>query len=152
MDRALTIERRLAAPPATVWRCWVDPALLSRWWVPHPVTMSDTVIELRPGGRFSYRMTLPDGAVHPMDFCLLDQAPELHLTFTDLMTAGFRPAGRPMFGFTAFITLAPAGQGTLYRADVLHQTPEARNRHADMGFHDGWGTVIGQLDALSASL
>jgi hypothetical protein len=31
---------------------------------------------------------------------------------------------------------------------VLHKNPADRQKHADMGFHDGWGTVIGQLATL----
>jgi hypothetical protein len=41
----------------------------------------------------------------------------------------------------------PKGKGTLYRAIALHPDPKSRKRHADMGFHEGWGAALDQLVA-----
>lgn len=49
---------------------------------------------------------------------------------------------------TAIITLRDHPDGTDYAAHAMHKNPADRNMHAEMGFHDGWGTVIGQLAAM----
>jgi uncharacterized protein YndB with AHSA1/START domain len=48
---------------------------------------------------------------------------------------------------TALITIEPHGQGTKYTAVALHSDDASRKQHEDMGFHDGWGTVLTQLVA-----
>jgi len=36
-------------------------------------------------------------------------------------------------------------EGTDYAARAMHRNDADRDLHAEMGFHDGWGAVIGQL-------
>lgn len=148
-DRDLRIERRIAAPPAIVWRCLTEADRLRQWWVPHPVEVADMVIEPQPGGRFFTHMRLPGGGEHRVDMMILLAKPQHRLIFTDLMTAGFVPVAEPMFGFAADIELIPEGAATLYVATARHARSEAATRHRDMGFYDGWGTVADQLAALA---
>lgn len=145
----LQVTRLIPAPAPTVWRCLTEAERLRQWWVPVPVEVADMVIEPRPGGRFYTLMRLPDGAEHPVEMMfLLAEAPR-RLFFTDLMTQGFVPVARPMFGFAAEIALIPEGDATRYVATARHARPEDAARHAEMGFHDGWGTVADQLAALA---
>ena len=75
------------------------------------------------------------------------------------MAPGFRPLPAPVasaddcnsFLFTAVLTLQPEGQGTRYRALVIHRDAQGRKMHADMGFHEGWGAALDQLVALMKS-
>lgn len=63
--------------------------------------------------------------------------------------AGWRPAES---GFlTAVITMKDHPDGTEYVATAMHGTIADRNQHEELGFHDGWGTVIRQLAALVES-
>ena len=39
-------------------------------------------------------------------------------------------------------------KGYFGRRKNLHKTAKDSQKHLDMGFHDGWGTAIGQLAAL----
>jgi uncharacterized protein YndB with AHSA1/START domain len=47
---------------------------------------------------------------------------------------------------TAEVTLSDHPDGTDYRVVVRHGGPNMRSRHEDLGFRDGWGTVIEQLE------
>ncbi|MNJ75998.1 hypothetical protein D3C77_731960 [compost metagenome] len=49
---------------------------------------------------------------------------------------------------TAIITLKDHADGTDYAAHVMHRSNADRTMHEEMGFYDGWGTVIGQLAGL----
>lgn len=148
----LEISRLLRAKPAQIWRCWSDPKLLEQWWAPRPVVTRDVVIDLRAGGRFRTVMDVPDHPEMAGEGCFLDVLPERRIVWTDMMEAGWRPARAEFFGFTAIITMTPEGEGTRYVARALHRTREVAQQHEDMGFQDGWGTVIGQLDDLALTM
>jgi hypothetical protein len=71
---------------------------------------------------------------------------EERIVFTDALTAGWRPATK---GFvTAVITFRDHPDGTAYSALAMHKDQSDRDRHADLGFHDGWATVAAQLAEL----
>ena len=146
----LKIERVLAAPPALVWRAWTEPELLKKWFAPRPVQTPVAEIEPVPGGHFRTVMVLPDGTEHDESGCILAAEPGRRIAFTDGLLAGWRPAGG---GFmTAVIDMVPEGAGTRYTAWVLHKSPEDREKHEAMGFFDGWGSAIGQLDEVATGL
>ncbi|WP_010140312.1 SRPBCC family protein [Oceanicola sp. S124] len=148
--RDLRLTRLIKAPPAALWRCWTEPHLLCQWFSPAPVETTEAVIEPRVGGRFFTRMRLPEGEQIASDGCILAAAPNQMLAFTDALGQGFRPLGQ---GFiTAIISFDPAEGGTRYSATVLHADHEARRRHEEMGFHEGWGLATQQLAALASKI
>jgi uncharacterized protein YndB with AHSA1/START domain len=57
--------------------------------------------------------------------------------------AGWRPADAAFV--TAVITMADHPDGTEYTATAMHRNRADRDQHEELGFHDGWGTVIRQL-------
>lgn len=148
MQRDLTISRIIKAPPAVVWGAWTDPAQFEQWWIPEPARCRVEAMELEPGGAFVTRMSEDGGAFTPhLDACFLAVEPMRRIVFTNALVGGWRPAQQPFM--TAIITLADHSEGTDYAAHVMHRTPEDRAIHAEMGFYDGWGTVIGQLARLA---
>lgn len=44
------------------------------------------------------------------------------------------------------------GSGTRYTARCLHKNGEDRKKHEEMGFFDGWGTMIQQMEEVARSL
>lgn len=141
----LTISRFIAAPPAAVWNAWSIPANLEKWWIPAPIECQVVKLDLRPGGGLETRMREGDGAFQPhVDGCFLEAIPETRLVFTTVLTEGWQPA-EPWLAMTAILTFAAQDGGTLYSARVLHKSPEDSRKHEEMGFRDGWGTVLGQL-------
>ncbi|HSH45509.1 MAG TPA: SRPBCC domain-containing protein, partial [Longimicrobiales bacterium] len=78
--------------------------------------------------------------------CFLDVVPRERIVFTDALTAGWRPAAN---GFvTAVMTFRDHPDGTEYVARAMHKDPADRERHVELGFYDGWTTVIEQLAVL----
>ncbi|WP_332819523.1 SRPBCC family protein [Sphingopyxis sp.] len=145
----LTISRFIAAPPAAVWNAWSVPANLEKWWIPAPIECQVVALDLRPGGGFVTRMR-EEGAADfqpHVDGCFLEAIPEQRLVFTTVLTEGWQPA-EPWLAMTAILTFEAKDGGTLYSARVLHKSPEDSAKHEEMGFHEGWGTVLGQLAAM----
>lgn len=152
----LVLERELAVPVNLVWRGLTDPELVKQWFCPKPWGVSDCRIDLRPGGAFYTVMQDPEGNQFPSTACLLEVVPEKRLSWTSTMVENYRPA-MPATGddkecaniaMTAIIDIAPTETGTKYRAYVMHNTPEQKKAHEDMGFHEGWGATITQLEEL----
>jgi uncharacterized protein YndB with AHSA1/START domain len=151
----LELTRHLKAPRAAVWRCWTEPALLMQWFCPRPWSVSECRSDLRPGGLFGTEMRGPNGEVHESDGAWLEVVPMARLTFTNVLTAGWRPtvirAGEPRM--TATITFRDlSGGGTLYTARVQHPTKADSDIHAAIGFDAGWGAAAAQLDELALTL
>lgn len=147
----LVITRTLRSPRALLWRAWTEPELLRHWWCPRPWTTEVRAFDLRPGGAFHTFMRGPDGGTSDNPGCFLDIVPLQRLVFTTMLLADWRPA-TPWMPMTATIDMADAGSGTLYTATVMHADAASRNQHAEMGFFDGWGTCIDQLDEFAQQL
>jgi uncharacterized protein YndB with AHSA1/START domain len=49
------------------------------------------------------------------------------------------------FLMTAVVALESLDNGTKYTALVIHGDEEARKKHEQMGFHEGWGKALDQL-------
>jgi uncharacterized protein YndB with AHSA1/START domain len=149
-DRDLVLTRLLQSPRHAVWRCWTEPELLKQWFAPMPWTTPEGSLDLRPGGASRFVMRSPEGQDFPNAGVYLEVVPERRLVFTDAYTAGWLPAEKPFF--TGVIDLADEAGGTRYSATARHWTAEARDEHAKMGFHEGWGQCADQLEALARTL
>lgn len=140
----LLLERTIDVPPELVWEVWTKPEHLSKWFVPRPWTIVDCRLDLKPGGEFYTLMQSPEGQQYPNAGCFLEVVEGKKLVTTDTLGPGFRPSENPFFSAIVTFEPTPAG-GTIYRAYAIHRTPENRQKHEDMGFHDGWGTCLTQM-------
>jgi len=147
----LVITRLLKAPRAKLWRAWTDPQMLKEWWCPKPWTTEVRAFELRPGGHFHTVMRGPDGGTSDNPGSFLEVLPQQRLVFTSMLVGGWRP-NTPWMPFTAIVTMADEAGGTRYVATVMHPDQATRDKHDAMGFHEGWGICIEQLDACAAAL
>ncbi len=149
----LVLERTIPVPPERVWDAWTRPDLIMQWFTPAPWKTVGCEIDLRPGGRFDTTMESPEGERHPNGGCILEVVPGRRLVFTSVLTEHFRPTaptnGAEDLAFTGRITIEPSADGgTRYTAIAMHPDAGTSQRHAEMGFHDGWGAALNQLVAL----
>jgi uncharacterized protein YndB with AHSA1/START domain len=141
----LVLEREIDVPVELVWKAWTTPEHLREWFVPKPWTITECELDVRPGGICRTVMRSPEGQEFPNIGCYLEVTPNERLIFTDTLLAGYRPSPKPFF--TAVLQLARNGSGTRYTAIAIHGNEETRKNHEEMGFHDGWGTVVDQMVA-----
>lgn len=139
----LVLERDIDVPVDLVWKVWTTPEHFKHWFCPKPWTVTECQIDLRPGGVFNTTMRGPEGQEFPNQGCYLEIVPNKRLVFTDTLLEDFRPAPNPFF--TAFLLLDGDAERTHYTAIARHGNEETRKKHEDMGFYDGWGTVVTQL-------
>jgi len=147
----LVLERTLPVAPEKVFAAWTTPELMLQWFTPAPWKTVACDLDVRPGGRCSTTMESPEGQQFPNVGCYLEVEQDRLLVFTSAMTEGFRPVvgGDDDMPFTGRIEIRPtADGGTHYRAIAIHADRDDAKRHAEMGFHDGWGAATDQLVAL----
>jgi uncharacterized protein YndB with AHSA1/START domain len=143
----LVITRVIKAPRAAVWRAWSDPNSFAQWWVPAPAQCKVVAMALRPGGAFVTQISENGGDFMPhLNGCFLAVETAERIVFTTCLLSGWRPAEEPFI--TAIIRFAEHPLGTEYVAHVMHKSNADRNSHEELGFYDGWGTVIEQLAKL----
>lgn len=146
----LELVRTLHAPVSLVWEAWTKPEHLEKWFCPKPWYVTDSVVELRPGGAFEFTMHGPDGEEFTNRGCILEVETEQKLVFTDALSQNYRPNKEPFM--TAFVLFEDKGDVTEYRAIATHNDVESVKKHVEMGFHSGWGTAADQLDELLQSM
>ena len=146
----LVLDREIAAPRDLIYTCWTTPEHLVHWFVPKPHRVTACRLDVRVGGACNTTFEV-DGNLMENNGVYLEVIPNEKLVFTDTYTEGWKPAAEPFM--TAIVTFEDAGPGrTRYRAVARHRNAEAARAHADMGFHDGWGTVATQLEAYARGL
>jgi uncharacterized protein YndB with AHSA1/START domain len=152
-DFDLEISRLLRVPRALAWKAWSDPEHLRQWWCPKPWTTEVLAFDLRPGGGFHTLMRGPnEGDISDNPGAFLDVVPQSCIVWTSELVADWRPAPGSWLPMTAYITFNDEGEGTRYSARVLHRDQATRDEHEKMGFFDGWGTCITQLEDYALSL
>ncbi len=146
----LVLTRLIDVPRHKLWRCWTEPALITRWFTPPPWRTIAAEVDVRPGGSSVITMQGPDGTQMPNRGVYLEVVPNERLVFTDAYTAAWVPSAKPFF--TCVLTFDDEGGKTRYTARALHWNAEDCAAHEKMGFHQGWGVATDQLVALAATL
>jgi len=150
----LRAEYLLDAPRASTWRCWTESRLLEQWFHPESWTTEVKALEQRPGGASHIVMRGPNGEVSDGVGVFLEVVPERRLVFTNAYISGWIPADEPSGApfRTMIIEMSDEGERTRYVVRALHWTEEARKKHEEIGFHQGWKQTTGQLEALARSI
>lgn len=150
-ERELILTRIINAPREKLFRAWTEPALMKQWFAPKPWTTPVVESDVRPGGTSLIVMRSPEGQDFPNPGIYLDVVKNERLVFTDAFTRAWEPATHAFMVGT--ITFEDAGPGkTRYTARVQHWSVADREKHEQMGFHEGWGKCTDQLAELAMRL
>ena len=150
-DRDLVITRDIAAPRASLYRCWTEPTLIRQWFAPKPWMTTRAETDVRPGGASLVVMRGPDGQEFPNHAVYLQVVPNERIVATDAYVRAWEPAQKPFM--TLVLTFEDLGGGrTRYTARARHWSVADREAHEKMGFTEGWGKCTDQLAELAATL
>jgi uncharacterized protein YndB with AHSA1/START domain len=137
---SLTLERRLDAVPALVFRAWTRPEQLVRWWGPGETQAVQAELDVRVGGRFRVRFRTADGEEHEVGGVYREVVPDRRLVFTWAWHT------TPERESLVTVAMEDDGRGTLM---TLHHEQffdaAARDRH-----RHGWSGALDKLVALFA--
>ncbi len=145
----LILERIVDVPSELIWKGWTDPEHIVKWFCPRPYVVTKCEVDLRPGGIFRTDMKGPDMPESPCSGCILEVEKNKKFVWTSALGENFRPTPIPENGpdilFTGIILLENLGPETKYTAIARHADDKTSQRHAEMGFHEGWGICLDQL-------
>ena len=146
----LVLTRLIKAPRHQLFRCWTEPALITRWFTPPPWTTIAAEIDVRPGGASLITLQGPDGTLMPNAGQYLEVVTDRRLAFTDAFVGDWVPSAKPFFA--CLLSFDDEAGQTRYTARAMHWSAEDCVAHEKMGFHQGWGIATDQLAALAATL
>ena len=145
-DRELSLTRIINAPRHKIYEAWTKPELLKQWFAPLPYTTPFAQLDVRSGGSSLVVMRSPDGTDFPNPGVYLEVVENERIVATDAYTRAWEPSEKPFM--TLILTFENVDGKTKYTARVLHWTVADREAHEKMGFHQGWGKMTDQLEAL----
>jgi len=136
----LVIERAFSAPRDAVFRAWVDPEVLRRWWGAGPDWTSPAVdIDLRPGGRYRLSMQDPSGSVRTVGGKYVEVDPPRRLVYTWAWETHGAADDALTLVTVEFHEAAP-GQTTVVLTHTGFGDGERRDLH-----RDGWELCLANL-------
>ena len=93
----LVLTRLIKAPRHQLFRCWTEPALITRWFTPPPWKTIAAEIDVRPGGASLITLQGPDGTLMPNAGQYLEVVTDRRLAFTDAFVGDWVPSAKPFF-------------------------------------------------------
>jgi len=145
----ITMSRHFDAPRDLVYRAWVEPEQLAKWWGPHGFTNPVCETDPRPGGVWRIDMQAPDGTIYPNTGRYLEVVPLERIVYTDVVEDDATAWGdTPPPSTVQTVTFEDADGGTRVTVVVRLDSPAARDAMIEMGAITGWNESMERLDAL----
>ena len=144
---AVALTRTIPAPREDVYRAFLDPDVLQRWFCPGEFAVVTATVDEHVGGRHVVEMLAPDGMRLAFESVIRDLVPGERIVL-DFAFVGPEPGMREDTLLTVTLTDAPDG-GTEVRFD--HERITLAPPDFDQpGVNAGWTSVLDKLEALYA--
>jgi uncharacterized protein YndB with AHSA1/START domain len=144
--RELVLTRTFDAPRSVVFKAWIDPQQLARWWCPRGFTNPVCEVDARPGGAIRIDMHGPDGTVYPMTGVFHEIVAPERLVFA--CSAHADEAGNPGLEVVNTVTFAEQnGKTTLTVHAVVVKAVLPLAAAALAGMDEGWTQTLERLEA-----
>ena len=134
-DRVLKIERVFDAPRSLVFKAWIEPQHLIRWFGPRGFTVPSYTLDPRPNGSWRCCMVSPKGDEHWVRGVFREVLEPERLSFT---WAHKNPDGT--LGHETLITVTFSELGEKTALTLLQETFESVEACDD--HRDGWTTSL----------
>jgi uncharacterized protein YndB with AHSA1/START domain len=161
--REWSLSRDVSAPRELVFKAWIVPSLVARWWGPEGFTTPVCDIDPRPGGAYRIVLRDPAGAEYPLKGIYLEVAeperivmteawdehpPEWQKMLRDLHEGDDEPAQEAL----TTVTFDEHDGVTTVTVRTLFETTAVRDAMVKMGTDDGWSQSFDRLDDLLSRL
>ena len=145
---AVHLRRTIAAPPERVYRAWLDPELMVKWFAPAGFSVRKAEVDERVGGRLS--VWHEDGEGNDLGGAeseIVELVPGERIVL-DWHFVGPDRTTDPAAVTRLTIEFKPTPEGT--QLDLTHdRLDRLRARHPDIadGVERGWASALDALDA-----
>lgn len=142
----IVIKRTFDAPRHLVFDAMTTPEHLARWWGFRVSTLSECEVDLRPGGKWRFVLTMPDGERHGFGGVYRE------VTRPSRLVSTFRYDGYPEAESVETAVLEERDGKTELTVTVLHASVENRDGHVASGMEAGCSESHDRLAELLAAL
>ena len=142
---AVEVTRTIPGPRADVYRAFLDPDVLQRWFCPGEFAVVTASVDEHVGGRHVVEMLAPDGMRLAFESVIRDLVPNERIVL-DFAFVGPEPGMREDTLLT--VTLSDAGEGATevrFEHERITLAPPNFDRP---GVNAGWNSVFDKLEAL----
>ena len=160
-EKPFVISREFDAPRELVWRAWIEPAHLARWWGPRIMSTPVCELDARKGGVYRIVMRGPDGTDYPIRGVFLEVTPPARLVMTmdctehpaawhQMVKPGSQPGENPAGILHTTVTFEEIGHKTVLTIQTCFASPAIAAAMVNMGMNDGWSQSLDRLHELLA--
>lgn len=146
-DTEILITREFDAPRDVVFKAMMDPDLIPRWWGPRSDTTSVDTMDVRPGGKWRFVATQPDGSTYAFRGEYREIVPGEKI----VQTFEFEPMAGHISVETASLTDLPGGRTLLVTRSVF-TSKEDRDGMVQSGMESGLRETYDRFDEVLAKL
>ena len=142
---AVDLSRTIPGPRHEVYRAFLDPDVLQRWFCPGDFAVVAVTVDEHVGGRHVVEMLEPDGTRLAFESVIRDLVPDERIVL-DFAFVGPEPHMREDTLLT--VTLSDAGEGATevrFEHERITLAPPNFDRP---GVNAGWNSVFDKLEAL----
>jgi uncharacterized protein YndB with AHSA1/START domain len=141
---AVEVTRTIPGPREEVYRAFLDPEILQKWFCPDDFAVISASVDEHVGGRHVVEMLEPDGTRLAFESVIRDLVENERIVL-DFAFVGPEPGEREDTSLTVTLTDAPDG-GTEVRFD--HERITLQPPQFDIpGVNAGWTSVLEKLEA-----
>jgi len=145
-DLEILVTREFDAPRDIVYKAMTDPKLIPQWWGPRSDAITVDKMEVRPGGKWRFVATGPNG-----NYAFRGEYREIIPGEKIVQTFEFEPMAGHISVETATLTDLPGGR-TLFTTRSVFTSKEDRDGMVQSGMESGLRESYDRFDELLASL
>jgi uncharacterized protein YndB with AHSA1/START domain len=142
VERRLKITRVFDAPRRVVFKAWIDPEELARWWGPKGFTNPLCEVDARPGGTIRIIMRAPDGVSHEMRGVFREISEPERLVFTNRAVG---PRGESLLEGLTTVSFSEQEGKTTMTLETSAVALVAEARAMLNGMNEGWNQSLERL-------
>lgn len=143
---SIHVKREFAAGTDVVWEAWTNPEIVDQWWAPKPYQAKTKSMDFREGGTWLYCMVGPTNDVH---WCRADYkkiTPKKNYSCLDAFCDESGKINTSMPRTSWNVGFKGQGEMTTVNVDLQYNSLEDLEKVIQLGFKEGFGMALGNLD------
>jgi uncharacterized protein YndB with AHSA1/START domain len=151
-NNTITVTREFAAEIPLVWDAYTKSELLDQWWAPKPWKAKTKTMDFREGGHWHYAMVGPAGEEHWGLSKYKKIQPQKQYTGSDVFADADAKMNPDLPQSDFEVSFSNKGENTLVQFHIMYGDLAQLEATIQMGFKEGLGMAMENLDALLPSL
>jgi uncharacterized protein YndB with AHSA1/START domain len=145
-DTQILITREFNAPRHLIYRAWLTPELIKRWWSAKRGAVTVAEVDARVGGAWRWVQVTDDGFEVAFHGTYLELVPNERIVCTEVYE------GMPEGEAVNTMTITEQDGRTTLTILVQHQNQEHRDAHINSGMEAGMQDAMDLLEDVAVSL